>query len=154
MYIGKKKVKYKSGVQIVPFCRDCNSQEIETIQTCKKCGSHNIGTPNLLDNDIRGEKQLYKDGEEPFYKCDYCGKEFSGFQTPNKLIISEGLFMVGYNYELSNYDYVYTLDKDLCEGCLNKIKNKLNNKYRQLFNSEYVKNTVNELLEGDMEDES
>ena len=74
MYLGKSIEKVAGSVQLVPFCSDCNSQNIETIQTCKCCGSHNITTDWFDD---RSRKQTYEDCNVYIYKCDGCGKELS-----------------------------------------------------------------------------
>lgn len=145
MFLGKRKVEYDTHrIQLVPFCKDCDSQEIETIQTCKKCGSHNIGHGGILEDDPRGEKRIIEEKEEPFYKCDYCGKEFNGFKTPNAISYVEGDFEIG-SFP-NETEYIYTFQKDICSDCLKKVKDKMQKDLTSLLNVYNLEKVADELL--------
>ena len=150
MYLRDEVVNVKVGTRLVPFCKDCNSQEIETIQTCKKCGSHNI-TANW--NDERSQRIEYKQEVRKIYKCDKCGKEFDGMKIDNFISYDCGEFC---NYHISEdeleYDTdnkVYCLQKDLCAECKQHICDSLNIQLRQLTHSDNILSTLNNFIEGE-----
>lgn len=148
MFLEKRKVIHNTNkIQLISYCKDCDSQDIETIQTCKKCGSHNIGSGNILDDDPRGYKKITEEREEPFYKCDYCGKEFNGFETPTLILYESGEFYLG--YEQGDADYIYRPKGDMCNDCLTKIKNKLNKDILEVTNTYRIEKVINDLKEED-----
>ena len=145
MFLENRTVKYDTHrIQIVPFCKDCSSQEIETIQTCKKCGSHNIEQGSVYGDDPRGQKKIIEEKEEPFYKCDYCGKVFNGFKTPKTISFVDGSFEIGsYSNET---DHILSVEKDICMDCLEKVQRKLTLKLLSLLNEYSFKDIVEETL--------
>lgn len=150
MFLRKDIVKVKTGNIVVPFCKDCNSQEIETIQICKKCGSHNI-TADWMDD--RSIKQEYAEKEVHIYKCDCCGKEFDGFKTDKFISYSEGEFICGkYDYN-EDYDYEYpenwNLEDDLCNNCKQKLVDELNYEVSKIINIKHIDETYKRILKGD-----
>lgn len=150
MFLRKEVKRVKTGsYKQVSFCKDCDSDEIETIQTCKKCGSHNIGHPSfysMIDNDTRGLKPIYEDKEFYVYKCDNCGKEFDGLQVPNIISFSYDEF-VPYKVETEDQyeSEIYTLPKDLCDDCKKLLVSKLNKQLEEITNKDNVLNTLNKL---------
>lgn len=142
MFLRKEKRKYKSGnYRMIPFCRDCDSIEVETVQTCKHCGSHNIGYPSfddMISEDKRGMLEIEKEKDVYIYKCDICGNEFDGIKIPSMVSYEDGEFMVGkFNNEYGTVTE-YGLDKDLCNECLTKLTSKLNSEIDNIVNKEHV----------------
>ena len=150
MYLRYELIKKQVGTRLVPFCKDCNSQEIETIQTCKKCGSHNI-TADWCDE--RSQKHEYKEEIIKLYKCDKCGKEFDGKKIDNFISYSSGEFC-NFHIPQEELDYdidnkVYCLQKDLCAECKQKICDTLNSKLRQFTHNSTIQKQINNFIEGD-----
>lgn len=123
MFVRKETKQVRNGTLVVPFCKDCNSQEIETIQTCKQCGSHNI-TSDWTDK--RSQKIEYSGYETSIYKCDCCGKEYEGRKDDHIMSYVSGEFDP-YKYSPDpDYpcieDYTnYNLGVDLCKRCKQKF---------------------------------
>ena len=147
MYLGKSIEKVAGSVQLVPFCSDCNSQDIETIQTCKCCGSHNITTDWFDD---RSQKQTYEDCNVYKYKCDGCGKEFSvklksniSRQNTNKISFVDGEF-IPYSCEDSSFEYI--VPGDYCNNCLETLVRKLNFEVSRLTTSSHIQSTMDKLF--------
>lgn len=149
MFLRKEVKRVKTGsYKQVSFCKDCDSDEIETIQTCKKCGSHNIGHPSfysMIDNDTRGLKPIYEDKEFYVYKCDKCGKEFGKYidlLKSNIISYAYGEFIYG---AVEDSEKVIPLNEDLCEDCINKLIYKLNKQLDEVTEQENILNTLNNL---------
>lgn len=145
MFLRKDIKKVKTGNQIVPFCNDCNSQDIETIQVCRKCGSHNT---KVDWTDDRSAKSIYEDKEIHVYRCDRCGKEFDGFKTDNFITYTDCGEFVPYKPE---YDYGasgtnYSLDIDLCKECKKLIVDRLNKELDEVAKREHVMEIVEEVI--------
>lgn len=122
MFLRKENKKVKMPfVRAVPFCENCSSQNIETIQTCKDCGSHNI-SHDLFDS--RSNKQEYETKEINIHICDICGKEFEQKQSNQCISYVYGEFCKG---EYDDPDKVYHISEDLCDECLDIKIQKLNN---------------------------
>ena len=145
MFLEKRTVKHDTKrIQIVSFCNDCSSQEIETIQTCKKCGSHNIEHGSAYGDDPRGYKKIIVERQEPFYKCDYCGKEFNGFDTPKSISFVDGTFEIGSFPSETNF--IFTVEKDICKDCLEKVRQKLEKDLLGMLNKDSFDDVVEETL--------
>lgn len=122
MFTGNKIKRFEKGiVQAVPFCKNCNSQNIEIVKTCKDCGSHNISM-DIFDD--RARKVEYIKKEIPVYKCDKCGKEFDGLETGNIITYIDGIFKPFKCEDESSL--MYTLQYDLCEDCKKELVYELN----------------------------
>ena len=156
MYLREEIIKRKNGPAIlVHYCRDCESTEVETVQTCKKCGSHNIASPfsHKLDDYMNGVgmKIEYKEIKTKIYKCDLCGKEFDGLKTDNYLSYADGSFN-GCNYkefsdaEETNYNN-YQLPVDLCEDCKKKLKTYLAVKLIDFTRDANIQKLIKEYLD-------
>ncbi len=154
MFLRKETVKEPTGTQIiVPYCRECKSMEVETIQTCTQCGSHDIATPHFhkLWEDYNGVgiKQEFKDVTKFIYKCDKCNKEFDSRESDNYISYHEGDFET---FRLSDDEcdfgdnMIYYLDVDLCKECKSVVVNKLRLKLADLINSSTIKNFVKEFI--------
>ena len=160
MFLKKELVKIPIEPKIlVHYCRDCESTEVETIQICKKCGSHNIASPfsHTLDDYKNGvgTKQKTKEVTKYFYKCDLCGKEFDGFNIDNYLSYGNGEFE-GCNYnnfsDAEDVDFInYQLEKDLCSNCKSKVKAYLKLKLIDFTREENVKEIINQYFKNYME---
>lgn len=155
MYLRDEQIKKQVGSKLVPYCTECEGVEIETIQTCKHCGSHNIKFPNIFKNDknlgIVPEYEIYT---AKIYKCDKCGNEFDGKKVDRYLSWCDGEFE---SYKVSEeqmeYDgdsILYYLDYDLCENCKKKIVNKLRLKLIDFINPGTVNNHVKKYVKGDV----
>lgn len=153
MFIERKTKTFETGTRLVPFCKECNSQNIETIQTCKDCGSHQI-TSDWTD--IRSQRVEMEKREVLIYKCDKCGKEFefcNRYNNSNIISYGDGEFCP---FERSNDDdyYVgsdlvnYNLGIDLCNECKEEFVNKLNARLSKLVSE----SNINNLKELFMED--
>ena len=136
MFLEKRLEKQKVGTQLVPFCEDCESQDIETVQTCKKCGSHNIKSDWF---DERSQKPKYEEREVYIYKCDRCNKEFNGFETPNIISYCDGEFVP---YKVDDAEKEVSLDKDLCRDCMNDIVSKLHRELYNIISTEHILGVV------------
>ena len=140
----RNEIKQKQvGELLVPFCKDCNSQDIETIQICKKCGSHNI-TSDWTDK--RSTRPEFKEYELHIYKCDKCGKEFDMLSS-DKFIHFDGEF---YPFKGNEEEYPeevknYTLDLDLCINCKEKLVSILNKKLNKFISKENVLSELDNL---------
>lgn len=148
MFLRKDIKKVKVGTVLVPFCKDCDSNEVETIQTCKRCGSHNI-TADWQDD--RSTKIEYAEKETYVYKCDCCGKEFNGFVVDNIISYNDWGEFVPYK---STDDYGdtgihYNLDKDLCNECKQVIVDKLNKELDSISKKEHVMEILEEVISND-----
>lgn len=155
MYLRKETVKEPTGTQIlVPYCRECNSIEVKTIQTCTTCGSHNIASPfsHKMGEDYNnvGIRQEFREVTKFIYKCDKCGKEFDGRESDKYISYHEGDFET-FKLSSDEYDYgdnmIYHLDEDLCKECKEKIVNKLRLKLADLINQSTVKKQVKQFIE-------
>lgn len=153
MFLRKETVDQPTGVKYcVPYCQDCHSQEIETIQTCKKCGSHHIKSGfDLLDDNEYGIKVETKKVTKHIYKCDVCGKEFDGDKISDYISYFDGEFNND-RYE-SYYDYEssvdsdainYQLDKDLCGDCKSRLVTMLSTKLFNFTRNENISNLIDE----------
>lgn len=165
MFLEERTIKEKEGPQIlVSYCRNCKSTEVETIQTCKKCGSHNIANPfsHTLDDysDGVGIKQNYKEKKVEIYKCDLCGKEFDGLKIDNYVSYIEGCFESSnyknfqndeYNQHWDDTDDVqnYQLPMDLCKDCKEKVKQYLNRELLNFIHPYNIKETISKYLIGE-----
>ena len=145
MFLRKNTKKIKTGTQVVPFCNVCNSQNIETIQVCKECGSHNIKVDWMDD---RSAKSVYAEKETYVYKCDCCGKEFDGFVIDNIISYNNCGEFVPYKSsdDYGNCGTHYDLNKDLCNDCKQKIVDKLNKELDNVAKREHVLEILEELL--------
>lgn len=162
MFLRNDTVKEPTGSKyIIPYCRDCNSYDVEIIHTCKSCGSNNIATPlihNLDDyqNNI-GTKQEFKDVTRHIYQCDICGNEFDGLKVDGYMSYADGSF------ESSNYagfadadttDYTnYQLNKDLCLDCKKKLQTYLSLKLIGFTSSSNVNKLIDEYIENHLDKE-
>lgn len=159
MFLREDVVKVKDGpAHLVHYCRDCNSTEVETIQTCKKCGSHNIANPyshTMEDYNEVGIIQNYKDKKVKIYRCDLCGKEFDGLKVDNYLSYGDGEFNPCNSKNYTDSDYFeygdnfidYQLQKDLCIDCKNKLKLFLDNKLAQFTSNDNIQELVESYIE-------
>lgn len=136
MFLKKEIKKYSTGIQLVPFCEDCESQDIETIQTCRKCGSHNIKSDWF---DERSQKPKYEEKEVYIYKCDRCGKEFDGFETSNVISYCDGEFVP---YKVDDAEQEVSLDKDLCRDCMEVVVSELHKELYNLISTEHILNVA------------
>lgn len=146
MFLEKRLEKQKVGVRLVPFCIDCESQDIETIQTCKKCGSHNIKADWL---DERSQKTEYEDVEVYIYKCDRCGKEFNGFNTSNIISYCDGEFVP---YKVDDAEQEVSLDKDLCRDCMEVVVSELHKELYNLISTEHILNVAEKIYKEETND--
>ena len=149
MFLRKEVKRIKTGsYTLIPFCKDCDSEDIEIIKTCKHCGSHNIGNPttfDLLSDDKKGVKPVYEDKNYYVYKCDKCGKEFGKYidlLKSNIISYAYGEFIYG---AVEDSEKVIPLNEDLCEDCINKLISKLNKQLNEVTEQENVLNTLNKL---------
>ena len=156
MFLRKEINNEPTGVKyVVPYCKDCHSQDIEIIKTCKHCGSHNISTGyNILSDDVKYcTKEEYKEVTKYIYKCDNCGKEFDGSNIDNYLSYADGAFeQCNYNrFEDSDYiDYTnYQLNVDLCQECKKQLQTHLQVKLIDFVRPEHINELINEYLEKD-----
>ena len=136
LFLKKEIKKYSTGIQLVPFCEDCESQDIETIQTCRKCGSHNIKSDWF---DERSQKPKYEEKEVYIYKCDRCGKEFDGFETSNVISYCDGEFVP---YKVDDAEQEVSLDKDLCRDCMEVVVSELHKELYNLISTEHILNVA------------
>lgn len=146
MFLRKDIKKVKTGTVLVPFCKDCDSNEVETIQTCKKCGSHNI-TVDWQDD--RSTKIEYAEKETYVYKCDCCGKEFDGFVIDDIISYNDYGEFVPYKSSFDDYGgngIHYNLNKDLCNKCKQIIVDKLNKEIECISKEEHVIETLDNIL--------
>lgn len=143
MFIGKKKKLIETNNKIiVPFCKDCGSQQIKVTYTCEDCKSHNIKIPSIIDDidDERAYRKETKEIEVYMYKCDMCGKnyEYNKELKPNTISFFDNCFHLGYITSDYNDNFTYTFKEDICEECLNKIINKLNDDINKIFKDNYI----------------
>ena len=118
---------------IVPYCKDCGSQNIKITYECQDCKGNNVGNPSYFDIlEEKGIKKNYKKEIVHIYSCDKCKKEFETLSQPTKVI-----------------SYVYgefNLDEDLCDDCLKEIIDKLNQKVEEICKKEYVNQVIEESI--------
>lgn len=140
MYLRKETRLVKTGsVQLVPYCDDCNSQDIKTIQICNKCGSQNIKVNDLFDTDERGIKYEVAEKDFYIYKCDNCGKEFEGLKE------SERIAFVANSFDIGNYSDAFrtvNLSQTLCNDCKKILKDILNKSFNNLLDDDYILNLI------------
>lgn len=144
MFLREEKREFKQGnTYVVPFCEDCDSQDIEVVRVCKNCGSHNITIPTILGkDDPRSHRQDTFERNVCIYQCDSCGKEYDG-DGKSSVISYDGEFLVG-KYEDEYCDIKqYYFEEDLCYDCLKKLCNELN-KEMDIINT---KTHIDEVLE-------
>ena len=156
MFLREDVIKVKDGpAHLVHYCRDCKSTDVETIQTCKKCGSHNIANPysHILDDySDAGIIQNYKYKTVKIYRCDLCGKEFDGLRVDNYLSYGDGEFNPCNSKNYIDAEYVtsfidYQLQKDLCEDCKQTLKTFLNNRLLQFLSNDNIQDLINGYIE-------
>lgn len=155
MFLRKEIVKVPTGPKtLIHYCRDCECIEIETIQTCKNCGGHNIANPfyHTLE-DYRNDVGVIQETEEVtrrIYKCDLCGKEFDGFKTDSYFSYADGSFETcNYNNfsDAENVDFInYRLEQDLCSECKSKIRTHLAVKLIDFTREKNINNIINEYI--------
>jgi hypothetical protein len=142
MFIGKELRSVKTGKQIlVPFCNECNSQNIETIQVCRNCGSHNIKVDWQDDRSIKDE---YEDRCAYIYKCDSCGEEYDGLQHANVISYSTGEFISG---ESEYSEKKYSMKRDLCPKCTKMLINTLNARIEEIIDEDNVMNIADNITD-------
>lgn len=145
MFLRKELKQDIKGTILVPFCKDCDSQDIEIIRTCKQCGSHNI-TEDWTDK--RSQRVEVKEHEVSIYKCDICGKEFDGLNNDCYMSYAEGDFeKSNYSnfYDSENVDYInYQLSKDLCPECKSKSHTRLTLKLVDFLRPENINKIIEE----------
>lgn len=156
MFIRKEEVEIPIGTKIlVPYCRECRSVEVETIKTCKKCGSHNVATPFVHNyEDYRegiGVQQETKKETRHIYKCDICGKEFDGMKTDNYVSYADGEFERCNYKQFSDWETTeytnYSLPKDLCEECKKKLATHLRVKLIDFTRERNINEIIKEYIE-------
>ena len=147
MFLRKEIKEFNTGhIYLVPFCKDCDSQDIETIRICKKCGSHNVETPSIYENDDkRGHKKATEEREVYIYKCDKCGKEFNGKEVQSDITYDCGEFLVGKHEDIYCNSQIYTFKEDLCYDCLKKITIKLNKELDDINTMEHITKILKEI---------
>lgn len=140
MFIEKRIKKIKGNVQVVPFCQDCDSQDIETVRTCKKCGSYNI-TVDWMDE--RSAKQLYNEKEVYVYKCDRCGKEFEGQEVLNTISYCDGEFKPYKSEFNEGFKCInYHIGRDLCEDCKQIVTDILNTELLHTLQEDHIETII------------
>ena len=168
MFLEERTVKQPTGVQrLVAYCRDCKGTEVETIQTCTKCGSHNIANPfvHTLDdyNDGIGVVRDYEEKKVKIYKCDLCGKEFDGLKVDNYISYIEGSFENSNSNNFMDEEFPdvwdnsddvqnYQLPMDLCRDCKEKVKQHLNRELLNFIHPNNIKEQINQYLNKEKED--
>lgn len=151
MFLRNVTVKKPTGTKIlVHYCRDCNSTDVEIVQTCKKCGSHNIASPfshKIEDYNGVGVKQEMKDITMHFYQCDVCGKEFDGLED-SKYIHYDSEFYPGKGYTEDYNDVVnFDLELDLCNACRQKLVFDLNKDLQNITTKDYILDKLKNMKE-------
>ena len=143
----KSKTVKTGGKYLVSFCKDCDSQNIEVTYTCKDCGSHNVALPEgILDitgDDTRGIVPVFKTETHFIYTCDLCGKEFDESQSSSVICYDEGQFKP---YMITDSS-IFSLSKDICSDCLNKIIYRLNNDIKNITCKSYIEQIINDIKE-------
>ena len=151
--------KVKTDTKLVPYCRDCKSKRIKTIQFCLDCVSYNIANPmDIYKYDDTYEEEFgkidnFKEEKAKIYKCDLCGNEFDGLEIDNYISYADGMFS-NCNYKnFSDYDSVnyinYKLPIDLCFKCKNKMTTRLMNKFIDFTRENNIQNLIKEFIEKD-----
>ena len=148
MFVRKETKQVKTMERkIVPYCKDCDSYNIETIRVCKDCGSHNVALPEgILDitgDDTRGIVPVFKTETHFIYTCDLCGKEFDESQSSSVICYDEGQFK---HYMITDSS-IFSLSKDICSDCLNKIIYRLNNDIKNITCKSYIEQIINDIKE-------
>ena len=141
-----KEIKHRiKGTILVPFCKDCSSQDIRYV--CNKCGSHNITTDWT---DKRSQRQEVEEYEVSIYKCDLCGKEFDGLKVDNYISYADGGFEpCNYNNftDAENIHFTnYQLPQDLCSDCKDKLGTYLTLKLIAFTSTENVNKLITEFI--------
>ena len=154
MYIRDEQIKKQVGSKLVPYCADCECVEVETIQTCKHCGSHNIKFPNINDDNMNlGIVPEYHTYTAKIYKCDKCGDEFDGKKIDKYISWCDGEFesfkVSEEQMEFDGDSLLYYLDYDLCAKCKQEIVNKLRLKLLDFINPGTIKKQVKGYVKGD-----
>lgn len=153
MFLRKEEIEEKSNsYEIVPFCKDCNSQNIEVQYTCKDCNSHNIQPVqyNIFSIDERAHKIKTLLKTIYIYKCDKCNKEFNNVASPDNCITYDCGEFLPYKYD-SEYDSDSELIKrfstklDLCPECKQKIVDKLNKEINKIVTEEHIEKIIDKL---------
>ena len=145
MFLRKEIKQIKTGTLLVPFCKDCGSQEIETIQTCKRCGSHNT-TADW--SDTRSQRPQFDEREYSIYKCDKCGKEYES-KIDENIISYDGEFnpFSCHEDEYGGYDFTnYNIGYDLCDNCKEKVVNRLNAQLSRLISCSNVREIIEDFV--------
>lgn len=150
MFLRKEtRIRETGSFTMIPYCKDCDSEDIEIIKTCRKCGSKNIGHPtfnDLISDDKRGMKPNTMEYDVNIYSCDKCGKEFDGLREPNVISYSDyGEFFAGMSGDYGD-NLLFQLDEDLCKECTNILINDLNKQLEDIATRENIKNTMNRLF--------
>ncbi|WP_304393428.1 hypothetical protein [uncultured Clostridium sp.] len=146
MFLRKDIKQIQKGTLLVPFCKSCNSQNIETIQVCKDCGSHNV-TSDWTDK--RSQRLEFAELEVSIYKCDKCGKEYES-RIDDNTISYDGEFnpYSCHDDDYGNYGYTnYNLSVDLCKDCKQKIVDKLNAKISKITSDSYIRELTESFME-------
>lgn len=146
MYLRKETKTIETGQYTkIPFCKDCNSEDIEIIKTCKHCESHNISYPssyNMVSEDKPGLKPCTIDIDIYIFKCDNCGKEFEKELSPSVISFTDSFESVDYGD-----DYIsFTLNNDYCKECMETLLGDLNNQINNVLNQNNIDNTVYKLF--------
>ena len=146
MFLRKDIKKVETGKVLVPFCKNCNSQNIKTIRICKDCGSHNV-TSDWMDE--RSTKTEYAEKEIYVFKCDCCNKEFNGFTIDKFISYNECGEFVPFRATDDHGNDVGTsfdLEMDLCEECKLVIVDKLNRELDNISRKEHVSSILEEVI--------
>lgn len=143
MFIKQNEIPDQTHIISVPFCKDCNSQNIEIVKTCKECGSHNISS-DIFDKRSKKLGGNYIDVN--VYKCDKCGKEFNLDEDEfcNIISICDGEFLP-YN-TCSELDKKVELKEDLCRECRDKLVEQLNKDFDNLTETTYIEKVLKNRL--------
>ena len=133
---------------IVPYCKDCGSQNIKITYECQDCKSNNVGNPSYFDIlEEKGIKKDYKKEIVHIYNCDKCKKEFETLSQPTRIIsYVYGEFVPYEDNEYAEGSYKYNLDEDLCDDCLKEIIDKLNQKVEEICKKDYVNKVIEESI--------
>lgn len=141
MFLRKEEKEIETGsVYIVPYCKYCDSQNIETKYICKDCGSNDIKVPTLFDDDKKAIKHRTEKKTVYIYKCDNCGDEFNAFtESQTEISYLYGEFVP---YKDDEDGKTYSLGRDLCNNCIKEIVDKLNKELDDITDKEHVNKVI------------